>query len=232
MRFLAPLIVGTSALIGWAAPQSPTTQNTKPEVKRQDGAGNLGTAEATQTDSFLASWLLVTNKNEVELATLAQQKATDPALKQLAQKVLDDHRQFITKLQPFATADLQGAPGFGDRQDDSQRPQPASFASMGDGFDHEALFKELGAKCLQTARKELDAKQGAAFDQTYTAMLVASHSMCNDMLMVFQQHASPAFKTVLGDGQKTVAAHLQSAKAHCEKLQSHAPTALERGTGK
>ena len=233
MRFIATLIVGTSALMGWVVPQTPSTQNPKPDVKRIEGAGNPGTAEATETDRFLASWLLVTNKNEVELATLAQQKATDPALKQLAQKVLDDHRQFITKLQPFAAADMQDSTGANGRQDDPLRAQPASFGTTEDGFDHETLFKELGAKCLQTARKELDQKQGAAFDQTYAAMLVASHTMANDMLTVFQQHSSPAFKAVLSEGQRTTAAHLQTAKDHCEKMKGHTPgTPLERGGGK
>lgn len=187
---------------------------------------------ATQTDSILATWLHIGSTNEVALAQLAVKQAQSPEVRAFAQKMIDDHTAWSTKLQPLTNASGTGAAqdASGERrkaeQEETQRPkakQPTEGSSQrsdtsGDGFDHAALIRELGKKCLQSDTKMLSGKSGADFDRCYMGMQVASHVRCNDMIEVFKGHASPNLLPILEAGQKTVAAHLEHAKSLCDKV--------------
>ena len=104
-------------------------------------------------------------------------------------------------------------------------------ASMDQQFDHGALIQELGKQCLETARKELESKSGPEFDRCFMGAMVAGHMHANDMLTVFQRHASPELKNVLGEAQRTVAAHLQQAKDISKRLDGGATKAPKTEDG-
>lgn len=238
MRFLAPLLLlATTSAFALSQeqqpPQTPRTGKTpesvdkgdKPDNKVDNRAGDK--AHAGKADGILAGWLLVDNNNEVALAQLAVQRAQDNEVKQFAQKMIDDHRAMGAKLQPFASLSGLAAtppgqtPGRENMDDpDSKtrdgRPTPAGFG--GSELDHAALIQELGQQCLATARKDLEAKSGAEFDRCYMGMMIGAHNKANDMLTVFQRHSTSELKTVLGEGQKTVATHLQHAKDIAKRL--------------
>jgi len=118
MRILHTLLITAGAWTTIAA--LPSTQSTPQSTPSK--TGNLPTQErpvkpqenvpfsdrANPVDddqpenSILATWLLTENETEIALAQLAQQRAQDPEVKQFAQKMIDDHRQMMQKLQPFA----------------------------------------------------------------------------------------------------------------------------------
>ena len=74
--------------------------------------GSIGVASPTAgsqqrsgaADKEIATWLVIGNQAEVALGNLAQQQAEHPAVKQFAQKMVQDHTQFIQKLQQTAGA--------------------------------------------------------------------------------------------------------------------------------
>jgi predicted outer membrane protein len=198
--------------------QDKTGQDKTQDPTRATSPSSTGSPEAKQTDGFLATWLVVGNNNEVALAQLAQTKATDPEVKQFAQKMIEDHKQMAQKLQPFASSVSGTATGALDKPA-AGSPQNASFERMG-GFDHVGLIQDLGQQCLQSAKRELEQKQGAEFDRCFMGMAVGAHMKANDMLTVFQQHASSSLKPVLSEGQKTVATHLQHAKDLAKKMET------------
>ena len=185
-----------------------------------------------QSDGILATWLLIDNNNEIALSELAVQRALDPEVKSFAQKMVDQHRDMAKKLQPFATTagftPSKGSfttPGAKDDDEDMDRilgpgesMDPVTPVTR--ELDHIALLQDLGNQCLASAKKELDQKQGADFDRCFMGMALGAHMKVNDMLTVFQRHASANdFKDTLRSGQQTVAAHLQHAKELVKKLE-------------
>ena len=230
MRSLPFLLLTATAVLSPLA-QTPSNQDPKPEAGRvPTGQDKDHMAEDSKYDGIIATWMVVGSNNVVALATLAQQRATDPEVKTLAGKLIEDHRQMLTKLQPFG-ADVGAATGTFERSKPSQ-PEPASFGGGGDGFDHAALLEELGDQCQKTSRAELESKQGAEFDRCFVNMTVVGHVQANDMLTVFQRHASGKLKTTLTDSQKVVATHMQHAKELCKKLDEKASPAARVSTGK
>ncbi|MEO6709215.1 MAG: DUF4142 domain-containing protein [Planctomycetota bacterium] len=217
--------------------QTPPTQRPSAGLDAKDQR-----PDAKEADGILATWLVVGGDAEVALARIAQEKATDPDVKQFAQRLIDDHTQMGQKLQPFASATgHKSGDGHGaDRPtdvggNDRKEPNPAREASaargMG-GFDHVGLAQELGEQCLQTSRRELEQKQGAEFDRCYVGMALGGHMHTNDMLTVFQRHASSSLKPVLSDAQGTVTKHLQEAKDLMKKLEGKAGASREPAGGK
>jgi predicted outer membrane protein len=174
--------------------------------------------EAKQADELFASWLILESNNQMALAELAVQRAQDPKLKQLAQKMLEEHRGLQNKLQAFASES-----GPIDAGSPARPAEPKSTRATGSeepmaAFDHLGLLQELSSKCLESARKELVQKQGADFDRCYAGMLLFSHMQANDMFAVFQGHASPELAPVLTEGQQAIAMHLQHARELAQLL--------------
>jgi predicted outer membrane protein len=226
-------------------PQEPRTGAPMEPRTSQDP---MRSTSATETDAVLATWLLTANNNEIAVSQIAVQRAQDPEVKQFAQKMVDDHRKLAEKLQPFAPTGTSGMFGANRPADDDPRPgsdgtdgdhraggtdgtgqgrahEASSPRSSGAGHvDHVALLQDLGRQCLETARKELDQKQGAEFDRCYMGMAIGAHMKANDEMIVFQKHASSQLRSVIADGQPTVAAHLQHAKDLARKLEGKTRT--------
>jgi predicted outer membrane protein len=153
---------------------------------------------------------------EVELAKLAEQRATNPEVKQFAQKMVADHNQLLQKLQTFA-ATTGRTPG------GAQPGRPAEAGAgrtdaPGQGFDHVGLVEELGSEFLNSARGELEKKQGAEFDQCYAVMAVAGHMKADDMMTVFERHASGELATAIKAGHAKVEQHLEEARRLAESV--------------
>ena len=194
-------------------------------------------------DAILATWLHVGSTNEVSLSQVALKQAQSADVRAFAQKMIDDHTAFASKLQPMATASgmAAGKDASGDRtkdgQGDEKSPKTASEASSTRGnatigtFDHSALIRDLGKKCLQSETKMLTSKTGAEFDKAYMGMQVANHVRCADMLEVFKTYASPNLVPILESGHKTIAAHLEHAKTLCKQVEDTVAQGKANGNG-
>jgi len=196
--------------------QTPAEKGTPPAAAQ----GARGTnPDAKQTDELLGTWLRVGGENQVALCELALQRASSPEVKAFAQQMLDEHRGMLAKLQPFASSSGAIDAGAPARPTDPKGSRPGAGGAPSSGFDHAGLLTELGAQCLESSRKELMQKQGAEFDRCFVGMAIGSHMGANDMLTVFQRHASPSLAPVLADSQRVVATHLQHAKELAKKLE-------------
>lgn len=212
-------IVSKETSASWVEP-SAASQATAP---RQDARSDRS------TDGYLAKWMTVTHVNQVELARVAVQRATDPEVKRFAQKLIEDHEQFNNKLSRFVTGagptaarptDKSNPPV--DKPNQPEQAQPHVLVQAAGQLDHSAFFEELGQQCLSTARSELESKQGAEFDRCYVAMVVGSHLMHNDMALVFHRHASAELKDVLNEAQTSAKAHLSVAREFAQRLERKA----------
>jgi predicted outer membrane protein len=76
----------------------------KPNAKepgRQAVAGERAAHPGANMDSGFAACLIIDNQEEVALAELAQHKSKNAKVKEFAQKMVEDHTQFISKLEKF-----------------------------------------------------------------------------------------------------------------------------------
>lgn len=225
MRLLTLFLITSSGLAGTLGlTQSGQGQGQKDapgQQKEKDKEHAVGRSDAgSRSDGILATWLLIDNENEVALARLAQQRAQDPEVKQFAQMMVSDHEQMSQPLQPIAakvgyTGDSSVAGGAGQ---DQNRPREASMNREPGELDHVALLQELGQECRMSARQLLESKQGAEFDKCFMDMMVGAHMKMDDMLTVFDRHASGELKSVIDQAQGKVQSHLQKAQDIAKKV--------------
>lgn len=62
-------------------------------------AGNRGPHVRHDVGHYISDCLIDGNKSEIALARIAQQRATDPQVKQFAERMIQDHTAFLSKLQ-------------------------------------------------------------------------------------------------------------------------------------
>jgi predicted outer membrane protein len=269
MRILTTILLtaatGTTlALSPQGTPTDPTKRDPQPPTQVQPGQDRLGQGTTMrQGDVLLATWLAVGSDNEIALSQLAVQRSTNPEVKAFAQKMIDDHRQMLSKLRTHApgftarSGDLQPPgearakerpagetdPNRRDPATDPTRRDPATDPTgrdttgrtdpagrdatsrdVGGSIDTIALVQDLGRECLQSAKRELESKSGAEFDKCYVGMAIGEHMKANDMMTVFQRHASSELRTAIADDQRTVKAHLDHAKELMKKLEGATST--------
>lgn len=75
-----------------------------------------------------------------------------------------------------------------------------------------ALKHELAEECRNSARQELEGKQGKEFDECFIGMQLAGHMMAIDTMKVFERHASDELKQTIAGGLKTAEGHFAKAK--------------------
>lgn len=125
-----------------------------------------------------------------------------------------------------ATADR---PAAADQPRDPGTPR-AGGVQRGGQLDFVAIKREIGQQCLQSARKELQAKEGAEFDMCFMGMQIMGHMHALDTMKVFKQHASPELAQTLDEGIRTATAHLEHAKEIGKQLHNQAVSTARRQT--
>jgi predicted outer membrane protein len=215
-----------AAMAGLVAAGVALAQVQNPQPPQQPGQQQPGQQRAARpntqvnlADSQLAGWLLVDNHGEVALARLAQQKATGDDVKKFATKMVEDHTKFIDRLQPFASEQARAQAGQPRNQAGTQPARP------GGGLDIVELKQRLGQKCLESARIELEKKDGDKFDHCYAGQQAMMHMMMLDTLEVFRNFASPELRPVLEEGIRTTEEHLKEAKELAESKMDHRSSA-------
>lgn len=80
-----------------------TNRNTnRAAVDVSANAGQRGTAghqASPQLDRQIVRWLAISNRGEIELSQFGKQNASSDKVKDFAQKMVDQHKEFLTKLQ-------------------------------------------------------------------------------------------------------------------------------------
>lgn len=65
-------------------------------------SGEVCHAQATDSDTAFLTTVSQAGVNEIKLSQLAEAKATDPAVKKFAEKMISDHMMLAEKFKPFA----------------------------------------------------------------------------------------------------------------------------------
>jgi putative membrane protein len=167
------------------------------------------------TDAELASWLLVDNRGEIQLAHLAQERASCDDVKEFAEKLVQEHSQVVEDLQQFA--------GRG------RSMQPSG------GLHFMRLKQQLGQQCAASAERELEDKDGDEFDKCFIGMQIAKHMEMLDTLKVFSRYASSELDELIEDAEQKTEEHLKRAKQLIKQLEnddsSRSSRASDRSSG-
>jgi predicted outer membrane protein len=204
----------------------------RPQV--QPGAATQITQQ--QLDAHLANCLVLGNQEEIALCRYALERIDDEKVKELAQKMIDDHEKFVTQLRRYASKDKSfelrtGSKGKEtirrvggtdeDRPDKTTRPATgapgATTAARPAGDVAARMFaiaQETAEECLKLTQECLSQYEGKEFDQAFLGQQVGAHIGMQAKMKVAEGHVSPEFKELLRTGQKTAKEH----KQHAEKL--------------
>jgi predicted outer membrane protein len=203
-----------------------------------------------RADAQLAACLIVDNQGEVAISRFAQDKAKNAQVKRFAEQMVEDHGEMLKKLQQFTPgrqgqADRAAVPPADRPQTDrpaaappANRPQPGAAPDRpiarqgaqqrGGPINFVALKRELGEQCLQSARKELESKEGVEFDKCYIGMAIAKHMQAIDTMKVFKNHASSELAQVIDEGIRTADTHLTHAKEIMKQLEGQTASTARR----
>jgi predicted outer membrane protein len=228
---VAAITASCSAIV--RAQQNETTRGERREDSQPGRPGPL--------DEHVAQCLLFSNQNEVAAAQIAEKKAQNSEVKEFAAMMVKDHGQFISSLEKFAGQNYQRrndrsgskttetAPPAENRQ--ANRQTTPDSKRQGDRNDPTAKFttirQEIAAQCLASTKRELDSKQGNAFDECYIGMQIGEHMKMVDELTVLAKHVSADLKPVLETGLKTAQHHLEEAKRIAKEVKGSAKTAAK-----
>ncbi|HEX5997401.1 MAG TPA: DUF305 domain-containing protein [Jiangellales bacterium] len=167
------------------------------------GSATPTTNESTPTfndaDVTFAQMMIPHHEQAVEMATLAQTRATDPELKQLAQDIRDAQEPEIATMtdwlrqwgQPTATPGGHNMPGMDDM------PGMMTDAEMA----------------------ELEAASGVDFDRMFARMMIAHHNGAIQMSRdVMAQGSNPDVKALAATIEQTQSAEIARLQAILDRL--------------
>lgn len=222
---------------GQAQPGQPQIRSQQQQIR-----GQQQQQQARLSDSELAAALILANRKEIAISELASQQAQDDKVKQFAQKMIEDHKQFVQELERFTqTAGITSEQLTFNSGEATQRRQPAQDRRQADAADPQRpedrttrqaarpeldrsatagqggvefvqLTQELAEESLQSIKKDLQEKSGKEFDQCYMFGQVMGHMHMADTLKVISNHASSQLKQTVEKGHQKTREHLEEAK--------------------
>ena len=149
------------------------TENGQNQTQYRAGFRGQPTQGMTSlTDRQIVEWLEVDNQNEIALAEIAEERASDSDVKKFARQMVDEHTDFLQKLNRTIGNSRIGQPQqqtgqqqIGqERRQTVQQPQQAGQFTQGrsqqQGLDLVALKHQLGEQCRQSASRRTRAEIG------------------------------------------------------------------------
>jgi predicted outer membrane protein len=122
------------------------------------------------------------------------------------------------------------------RVDTTRGDVTVAAGGRGTGVDDQLIRvkQEISDRCLASAQKELNAKEGKDFDKCFMFMQVGGHMHMVDTLSVLKNHATGELQQVIEEGLQTSQQHLEHAKQLAKKIDtndsSESSTTTERRT--
>jgi predicted outer membrane protein len=210
-----------------------TQQQRQPYTAQFRGTQATG-GQKEELRQFIASCLLAKNKAEVEFAQLAERQSQNPEVKQFAQMLAKDHSQLVQKLEPLAGEQSAARrPGLNEpartpdatgQIDASARPGQDPAGQNDALHQLAALEKQIGERCKQNLREELQQKEGAEFDKCYVGSQIAGHMDSVAKLEVLQQQGPEQIQQLAQQALPKVQQHLDHAKQLMKQLEGASPT--------
>lgn len=259
-KFLAPALLALGVCAGQvfaqttAQPsQQPGQQNQgasrTPGVQQRNGTDEAGrTRQAAQPGQAGAAQdaltkhitvgLVLGNEEEIAISKFGQERAQNEQVKQFAQNMIEQHQQYLSKLQQAApqTAQmdltLEGAEGEVGIQGDNAGARPGQSPAAGNqrraaaggagGNDEQQMaqfMKQVKQQCLHLTTSQLARQQGQDFDKAFMGVQTGLHTGMLAKLQIAEQHVQDdQMKQLIQQGIQTTQQHLQQAQQIMEQL--------------
>ncbi len=200
-------------------------------------------------DQLLAHWVAGGNHAEITLSKIAEQRTKNPAVKQFAARMVEDHSAFLDKLQRFtgaedaadqtnrassaAKTDKAVTRNENQTADDVARARNSAFVEnataehRSDVTAHDLMRikHQIGKQCLAMAERDLEQAQGAEFDKCYVGTQIGMHMEMLATLEVLKTKAPGELGQLFADGERTTQEHLQMAKNLIHQLEGESSAA-------
>ncbi len=231
---LRHLIHGTMAvalaMTTVSAAEPPTPPNANQNDQNKTTSEKITSSDAHLEDA-LAHWLMEGNKFEVEIAQLAEQRASDPAVKDFAQRMIKAHTGFWNKLSKFTNEKEQTltatdrpifqkefhAPG---KPNENAAPVKRRVGFRGNKHPTmDEIGKRAGQMKTQMTKELLKKYEGRDFDMAYLGDQIAAHISMLATLKAIEESTTGEFQKVVKEGIDTTESHLQRAKELSGQLQ-------------
>jgi predicted outer membrane protein len=241
-----------SALIGMAcsglvvSAQNPTKPQPAAGQDAKDVQQRGHAQQGGQHQNLIASCLVHDNQAEIALGQMAQEKSQNGSVKKFANMIVQDHQEFLTKLQKFAPnagelsrnqSDDLGRPSDGDRND-VNRDKPNSDKPNPNNQDRDRQVDRNSATAQQSTGQTNDASHGAARLQREVAQQCLSDAQAKlskedgeefdkcYMGMQIAMHAGMKSKLAVfsrhasGELKQLIDQGMQTTSAHLEQAES------------
>ena len=220
-----------SKFMGWIVVPLLVIANLGNAQERREAAAPQATApgaagQLSRADQEIAAVKLAFCRNEIELAKLASQKAQSDEVKQFAAQMVKEHSEGCAKLEKWAGSLASAAPARGAGAEVRIEPgtRPAVDVNLRGAavspLNWVAIHQQMAEQCLSMSKQELGKKEGAEFDKCFIGMAIGGHQQAVVADKVFENYASPQFRSELEQCQNTATTHLNEAKQIMEKLAS------------
>jgi predicted outer membrane protein len=114
-----------------------------------------------------------------------------------------------------------------DKATASEKDPATPAAESGNQVDLIQLDREIAQECLNSAKAEMQKKEGIEADQCFLGYQIAKHAAMKAKLTVFERHASPELAKLFAEGAATADKHKTEAEDIMKSLAS-ADTGAER----
>jgi predicted outer membrane protein len=207
-RLAAPavLLLATSVALGQqSAPKTTAT-------------AAINKDHAQQLTDYYANVLMLANRGEIELAKIALERSTNDEVKQMAQKLIDDHSQLnetLQKISPAAAATVARADTTGEQRRTGAR----------DTAGHDLLTElcrinhKAADNHLKQSKELLNRYKGQDFDMAFLGMMIGGHTWLASELDALNDVGTGQLKQVVDAAGKHVRDHLEAATALSKKLE-------------
>jgi len=225
--------IGAALLL--AAASAPVfAQQTAPrnEVPARDASGRQaqGVRHAHTTDRFdshVADCLILGNQEEIALLKFGIERTKNKDVKELAQSMVKDHEDAISKLRQFAspenankdlTADQSNSRDVVTREARKVPSADDSSSSRGDTFSRmHHLMRRAHEQCLILNREELTKYEGHHFDEAFLGQQLGAHIGMLATLKAAQEDTSSDLSNLTAQLQETTKKH----RDHLDKLMNN-----------
>lgn len=206
---------------------TPVDQDGRYQANRVTNDSRMSQQQGPTVKEALVQKLIKSNKAEIELATMAQQKTDNEELKQLASTIVQDHQQLNKTLQQHAgnTSDP------GKKSDNrSSNPNAASATTSAQSGRNQTGMNTVPKEFCQVAEqacdnalemtKEMLGKQeGQDFNMAFLGQQCFAHTMMLAELKAIQSSGPEELQQIASQAAEKVEMHLEKAKQLAKKLE-------------
>ncbi|RKH10631.1 DUF4142 domain-containing protein [Corallococcus praedator] len=200
-----------TGLLGFAAHAEDTMSKQEKEMEKQGKA--VGEA-ASKRVKYVGSLALFNNR-QIELATLAEEQASDPRVKEFATKIRTDHESNNQTLRTWAENQKMTISAL---SDGSTSDTGVGGSGVQQGYEKgmEKADEKLGKSVDETNREveKLREKQGPEFDKAFLSRIAEDQKKGNEMLKKGRgEYKNDAtFLAILSQTEGVVSGHEKEAK--------------------